>query len=87
MTTSTVVALAILVALAAVAVLSVHGTGDGADLLDWDPSDRIGERRCAEEDELARALDEHNRRRRARGLPPQTEMELRSELARRRHGD
>lgn len=65
-------------------VLAARGTGDGTDLLDWDPRDRVRVRREADLDELALGLEEHNRRRVAQGLSPQTEDELRRELAQRR---
>jgi hypothetical protein len=80
---SFVTILGILVIVVAVSVfaLSARGTGDGQDLLDWDPTDRIQGRRDADLEELAVGLDEHNRRRQAAGLAPQTEDELRRALA------
>lgn len=84
MTVVSALTLAIAAFGALVLVLSAWSRGRDADLLDWDPRDRIRARRNADLDELACGLDEHNRRRRITGLPPQTEDELRRELAQRR---
>lgn len=77
----TILGLIIVVVGVSVFVLAARGTGDGQDLLDWDPSDRIQGRRDADLEELAVGLDEHNRRRKAAGLAPQTEDQLRRTLA------
>lgn len=84
MTVVSLLALLIVGVGAAAFALSAWSRGRGADLLDWDPSDRIRGRRDADLEELARGLDEHNRLRARAGLPPQTEDELRRELAQRR---
>lgn len=84
MTVVSVLGLLIVAFGAVVLVLSAWSRGRGADLLDWDPGERIRVRRNADIDELARGLDEHNRRRVVTGLAPQTEDELRRELAQRR---
>jgi hypothetical protein len=69
---------------ALVFALAIWGAGSRSDLLDWDPRERVRTRRNADLDELARGLDEHNQRRIDAGLSPQTEDELRRELARHR---
>jgi hypothetical protein len=68
----------------AVFVVAARRPGDGSDLLDWDPTDRVRGRRDADLEEVQLGLAEHNRRREAAGLRPQTEDELRRELARTR---
>ncbi len=84
MTFVTLLGLLIVVGVVTVFVLSARGTGDGSDLLDWDPTERNRGRRDADVEELELGLVEHNRRRAAAGLPPQTEDELRQALARAR---
>src|SRR4051812_9574645 len=74
--------LLVLVGVGAVAIVAVlvllarlH-PGTGADLLDWDPSERHRERAEREAEDAASMLAHHNRMRRERGLPEQTEDEL-----------
>lgn len=81
MTLASVLGLLVILIAVLVCALAARGTGDGADLLDWDPKDRIRVRREADLEELAVGLDEHNRRRAAAGLAPQSEDELRRALA------
>ena len=77
--------LVVVVFVAAVLVLATtRRSGDGADLLDWDPSERIRRRRDADLEELELGMAEHNRRRVEAGLHPQSELELRRVLARNR---
>lgn len=56
--------------------------GSGADLLDWDPSQRIEARMTSEYEDAEQMLAMHNRRRRERGLPEHTEDEYREAVAR-----
>jgi hypothetical protein len=84
MTLVSVIGLLVAVFVVAVFVISARRPGDGSDLLDWDPTGRVRGRRDADLEEMELGLDEHNRRRRAAGLDPQTEDELRRELARER---
>lgn len=85
MTLPTALFLGVLILVIAVFTLSAHRrSGDGQDLLDWDPADRIRGRRDADLEELAVGMAEHNRRRVQAGLAPQTEDELRRALARNR---
>jgi hypothetical protein len=51
--------------------------GSGADLLDWDPSERMDARYAAEFEDLDNLLEQHNRRQREQGLPEHTEDEYR----------
>lgn len=81
MTAVTVMGLFIAVAVVGVFVIAARRPGDGSDLLDWDPTDRVRGRRDADLEELELGLVEHNRRRAAAGQAPQTEHELRRELA------
>jgi hypothetical protein len=69
--------LALVVALVLVARLY---PGTGADLLDWDPSERFAARVAADAEDMDELLAAHNARRRARGLPEQTEEEFRDGL-------
>ncbi len=84
MTFVSVLGLLVVVFVVAVFVVSARRPGDGSDLLDWDPTERVRGRRDADLEELELGLTEHNRRRTAAGLRPQTEDELRRELARAR---
>ncbi|MCW3000567.1 MAG: hypothetical protein JWN65_4116 [Solirubrobacterales bacterium] len=84
MTLVTVLGLLVVVWVVAVFVIAARRPGDGADLLDWDPTDRVRSRREADREEVQQGLDEHNRRRAVAGLEPQSEDELRRELARDR---
>ena len=59
-------------------------TGRAADVLDWDPTDRMAAREASDAEELELGLAEHNARRAAQGLPPEDELELRRRLARER---
>ncbi len=43
--------------------------GTGADVVDWDPSDRQEQRRSADDDDLHQMLEIANRDRKAQGLP------------------
>lgn len=65
-------------------ILAVKGTGDGADLVDWDPTERLRTRRRADEEDVAWALERHNQERAEASLPPMTEDEFRRGIARRR---
>ncbi|HYF27364.1 MAG TPA: hypothetical protein VD931_16590 [Baekduia sp.] len=71
-------------ALLVVVVAALTRTGRQADVLDWDPTERIAARSRAEQDELAIGLAEHNARRAAEGLPPEDEVDLQRRLARER---
>lgn len=64
-------------------VLARMHPGSGADLLDWDPSERMQRRMQAEDEDAEQLLAEHNRRRRDRGLPEDTEEDFRARLTRR----
>lgn len=70
-------------ALIAVMLLAAYSwPGSGADLLDWDPSKRIEARMTADYEDTDQMLAMHNKRRRAAGLPEQTEDEYRASVAR-----
>ncbi len=86
MTFVSVLGLAVVLFVVAVFVVAARRPGDGSDLLDWDPTDRVRGRRDADLEEVELGLAEHNRRRAAAGLGPQTEDELRRQLARNRRG-
>lgn len=70
--------------LALVVGAALTRTGRKADVLDWDPTDRLAARDAAEEEELRLGLEEHNARRAAAGLPPEDALELQRRLARER---
>ncbi len=84
MTFVSVLGLLVVVFVVVVFVVSARRPGDGSDLLDWDPTERVRGRRDADLEEVELGLAEHNRRRVAAGLAPQTEDELRRDLARAR---
>lgn len=84
MTFVTVLGAVVVVFVVAVFAIAARRPGDGSDLLDWDPTDRVRGRRDADLEELELGLAEHNRRRAAAGLPAQTEHELRRDLATKR---
>lgn len=84
MTLVSFMGLFVVVVALAVFVIAARRPGDGSDLLDWDPTDRVRGRRDADLEELELGLVEHNRRRAAAGQAPQTEDELRRDLARAR---
>jgi hypothetical protein len=84
MTLVSAMGLIVIVFTVAVFVIAAKRPGDGSDLVDWDPTDRVRGRRDADTEELELGLAEHNSRRIAAGLAPQTEDELRRELARNR---
>lgn len=44
-------------------------SGDGSDVVDWDPAGRAESKRVAERDDVQQMLETANRRRRAQGLP------------------
>lgn len=71
-------------ALLLVVLAALTRTGREADLLDWDPAERIAARQAAEEEELEQGLAEHNARRARDGLSPEDELALRRRLARER---
>lgn len=56
--------------------IALTRTGRGADVLDWDPSDRMAARRAADDEDLDRALQQHNAQRAADGLPPEDELDV-----------
>lgn len=80
----TVMGAAVVLFVVVVLVVSARRPGDGSDLLDWDPTDRVRGRRDADAEEVELGLAEHNRRREAAGLTRQTEDELRRALASQR---
>jgi hypothetical protein len=80
----TVMGAVVVVFVVMVFVVSARRPGDGSDLLDWDPTDRVRGRRDADSEEVQLGLAEHNRRRQAAGLARQTEDELRRDLASQR---
>lgn len=84
MTLVSFMGLLVVLAVVVVFVVAARRPGDGSDLLDWDPTQRVRGRRDADLEELELGLQEHNRRRKAAGRPPQTEDELRQDLARAR---
>lgn len=84
MTLVSVMGLFVVVVAVGVLVIAARRPGDGSDLLDWDPTERVRGRRDADLEELELGLVEHNRRRAAAGKTPQTEDELRRDLARAR---
>ncbi len=84
MTFVSVLGLLVVALVVVVFVVSARRPGDGSDLLDWDPTERVRGRRDADLEEMELGLAEHNRRRAAAGLPPQAEDELRRDLARTR---
>lgn len=57
-----------------VVLARLHG-GDGSDLVDSNPTKRLERRYAAEFEDMENLLDAHNQRRRAQGLPEQTEDE------------
>lgn len=63
-------------------VLANFHPGDGSDLLDYDPSKRMETRYAAEFEDMEHLMDAHNARRRAEGLPEQTEDEFAAEKRR-----
>jgi hypothetical protein len=83
-----VMVLAIVGTAAVLALLAVLHRGSGAELLDWDPTDRIAARADADAEDVERALAQHNARRVAAGLDPEEEHEFarRIAVARRRNG-
>jgi hypothetical protein len=84
MTFVSVLGLLVVLFVVAVFVVAARRPGDGSDLLDWDPTSRVRGRRDADLEEVELGLVEHNRRREAAGMAPQTEDELRRDLARSR---
>ncbi len=58
--------------------------GNGADLVDWDPSGRAEQRRILDNEDTEQMLATTNRRRRAQGLPKLTEHEVLQGLQHRR---
>ena len=82
MTMFMAVVLAVVFAIVVAAALT--RTGRAADVLDWDPTDRMAARDASDAEELERGLAEHNARRASQGLPPEDELELRRRLARER---
>lgn len=50
-------------------VLGRFTSGTGADLLDWDPTDRQENRRMAEDEDMDQMIERVNRQRQARGEP------------------
>lgn len=73
-------------AIVVVVLLSMFHPGSGADLLDWDPSKRMEKRYAAEFEDMEEMLRTHNRRRRERGLPEQTEDEFHAQMLREDRG-
>jgi hypothetical protein len=63
-------------------VLALLRRGSGAELLDWDPTDRIAARAAADAEDVERALAQHNARRADAGLPPEDEAEFARRVAR-----
>lgn len=51
-------------------------SGSGADLLDWDPSKRMDDRRTADDEDMAQMLERSNARRRAAGKRELNEYEV-----------
>jgi hypothetical protein len=58
--------------------------GTGAELLDWDPSERQAARRRAEDEDIAELLELANRERRKRGEPDLTEDDVIDDVRRQR---
>lgn len=73
-------------ALILIVILARLHPGSGADLLDFDPAKRLEQRYAAEFEDMEDMMETHNRRRRARGLPEQTEDEYRIEKQREERG-
>lgn len=84
MTLVTALGLFVLFVVLVTFVLAAKGTGDGADLLDWDPTERLRRRRTADHEDVAWMLQRHNEERRQAGLPSMTEDEFRRGVARQR---
>jgi hypothetical protein len=66
-------------------LLGRFGPGSGAEVLDWDPSDRIDQLAVEEHRDTQRLLDAINERRAAHGQPPLQEADVVRQL--RRHDD
>ena len=64
-------------------LLGRFSAGDGSDLIDWDPSKRVNDKRVAEHEDVEQMLETANRRRRAQGLPELKENEVLQGLQRR----
>lgn len=62
--------------------LALLRRGSGAELLDWDPSNRIAARAAADVEDVERALEQHNSRRVAAGLEPEDEAAFARRIAR-----
>lgn len=50
-------------------LLGIFTSGSGADLLDWDPTERQESRRSAEDEDMDQLLERVNAERRERGEP------------------
>lgn len=72
----------VIVALTAIGIFLARGDKNST-FLEWDPIDRTRWRREVDEHDVHHMLAEHNARRDARGLPPQTMAEYAEEVRRR----
>jgi hypothetical protein len=66
-------------------LLGKFTAGTGADLLDWDPTDRQENRRMAEDEDMDQLLERVNAERQARGEPLLTYDNVLNELVDQRH--
>lgn len=72
----------VIVVLTAIGIVLARGNKNST-FLEWDPIDRTKWRREVDDHDVHHMLAEHNARREARGLPPQTMDEYAEEVRRR----